>query len=810
VATLGQDVRYALRTLGKQKAFTALAVLTLALGIGATTTIASFIQNVLFDPFPGHTIDRAVAFEIRDAKDGRPGGRAAFQTAEFLDYQEQIQSFEEVIAGTSELVIQTLPEGSEQLNGGLVTVNNFSFLGVPAALGRTLLPEDALPGAPPVFVLSHRAFTTSFGGDASAIGRTFILNDVPTTLVGVMPPRFAKLAADVYRPVVLDRGNPDIAERFFILQARLKPGVSMEEAQAEIEVVARRVAQAHPKLYPEKFTVKLVSFLDQVIGSFRTTLYTLGAAVGLLLLIACSNVANMLLARATGREREMAVRASLGASRRRLVRQLLVESLVLALVGAALGCLLAHFGIQVLVAALPVGLIPRQTHVHMSGPVLAISLITACATAMLCGLVPSLRAARKDLVTPLKDSGKGTSGGARRNRLAGVLVVAEVALSLVLLAGAGLLIRSYAKVQAVELGLDPQGVISARINLPRAAYKEPASRRQFLDQVVSRVRTLPGVVAATTTTSMPLFGGIGTELHVPGTTHPERWDGQVQLVGEGVLETLGLRLRQGRFLSEADVAGARRVAVVNQTFVDRFLGDGDPLGRTVDVKRLRDVPDAQGREPLFEIVGVLADTRNQGLENPVSPEVLVPATVTSAFERGLLVRTTLVPEAMVESVKRAVWSLDPSVPLTSPISLPEAMRRYSYAAPRFTLLILGTFASVGLALVAVGVFSVVAYTVSRRTQEIGLRMALGAGRADVLRMVLRMGGGLVGGGLVAGLVASLAVTRVLSSHLFGVSPHDPATLAAVAGVVTIAGFLACYFPARRATRVDPMVALRHE
>ncbi len=805
-----QDLRYGVRGLRKQPAFALLAVLTLGLGIGAATTIFSFIQNVLLDPFPGHTVDRAVAFQIRDATRTDRGGRTAFQVAEFLDYQEQIQSFEEVIAGTSEDVLYATKEGTEQFNGGLVSVNNFSFLGVPAALGRTLLPDDARPGAPPVFVMSHKMWMGHFGGDPGILGRSFVLNDMPTTLVGIMPPRFAKLGADLYRPVVLNRGDPQLAQRYFILQGRLKPGVTLEQAEAEIGMVAQRVAKTYPKSYPEKFTVKVVTLLDSVIGPFRKTLYTLAAAVGLLLLIACSNVANMLLTRATTREREMAVRASLGASRSRLVRQLLVESFVLALTGAAVGCFFAYFGIKALVAAIPVGLIPRQTIIHMNVPALLFSLVAAAVTSVLCGLVPAFQTARKNLFEPLKDSGKGTSGGGRRHRLTSALVVAEVALSLVLLAGAGLLMRSFIKLQAVDLGLNPEGVVHARMPLPRGQYKTAATKHQFFRQVLDRVHGLPGVVSVTAMSTLPPYGGIRSEVEVAGKTHNERWEALLQLVSEGYFETLGLRLQRGRLLSEVEVGDARKVAVVNQTLVERYFGQDDPIGRTIELKRLATVPDAPVPNPVFEIVGVIADAKNQGVQDPVMPEAFVPYTVTGAFERGILVRTATPPSSMVDAVKREIWAVDRNVAVTFVGTLTESLRQYSYAEPRLALVILGVFASLGLVLVALGVFSVIAYTVSRQTHEIGVRMALGAKRGDVLWMILGLGVKLIGAGVAVGIGASLGLTRVLSSQLFGVAPHDPPTLIAVVGVVAAAGFFACYLPARRATRVDPMVALRYE
>jgi putative ABC transport system permease protein len=804
--SMRQDFKYALRVLARQKAWSALAVLTLALGIGAATTMFSVIQNVIFDPFPGHDVDRVVAFLIQDTRQAQARGRSGFQTPEFLDYQAQIGSFEEVVAGGNEDVLYGTDEGTEQWNGGLLSVNNFSFYGVRAAVGREFAPDDVRPGAPPVFMMSHRLWTARFGADASHLGRTFVLNGVPTTLVGVTPPRWARLAADVYRPVSLDRANPEIAQRFFILQARLKRGVTLAEAEAEIDVVARRVAKDYPAFYPESFAVRVVSLVDQQIGSFRGTLYTLAAAVGLLLLIACGNVANMLLTRATAREREMAVRAAVGASRARLVRQLLLESLILALGGGLLGAALAYAGVALLVASIPVGLIPRQTVIEVDVPVLCFSLLAACATAIVSGLVPALLTARASLIEPLKDTGKGNSGGARRHRVAGALVAAEVALSIVLLAGAGLLMRSFVNLRTVDLGADHDRVLFARLALPRGRYDGALEKGRFLEEALRRIEAIPGVVSAGATSSMPILGGPTTTVDVPGRTHEERWEALLHMVSAGYARTLGLRVRHGELLSPTDVATPRQVAVVNQTLALRYFGEENPVGRTIVLKRFAAIPGAAA----FEVVGVVADSRNSGPAEPPRPEVFVPHTAAALFGRAVVVRTAGPPEAVADGVRRELWAVDRGVAVTQMTSLQDALRDFSYAEPRLVLGILGVFAALGLVLVALGVFSVVAYGVARRTHEIGIRMALGAGRLGVLSLVLRGGLRPVAVGALLGVAASLALSRVLASRLFGVTPHDPVTLVAVVLVVMHAGLAACYVPARRAASVEPLVALRHE
>lgn len=810
MATLWRELRYGWRGLAKQPSFTLLAILALALGIGSATTIFSVIQNVLLDPFPYTDAERVIAVQIRDRKNPRPGGRTFYQLPEFLDIKEQSTVFEDVIGGTGSDVLYSTGEGTLQFDGGFVTGNMFQFLGVPAQVGRTLTPEDSKPGAPPVFVMAHKMWAKHFSMDPSILGRTFVLNNIPATLVGIMPVRFTKLGADLWMPASLDRADPEANRRYFMLQARLKPGVTTQQAEAELNALTHRLAKVYPNNYPEDFSVTLVSWVDSLVGSFRKTLYTLAAAVGLLLLIACTNVANMLLARATAREKEMAIRSSLGASRGQLIRQLLLESLLLAIGGAVVGCLFAFLGLKAVVALIPDGLIPREAVIALNVPALAFSLAAACVTAVLFGLIPALQTAKKDIVEPLKDSGKGVSGGFRQGKLRNALVVIEAALSVVLLAGAGLLMRSFVALQNVDLGLNPENILVARLPLPAAQYKTAESKHLFFRNVLQRIHALPGVISATETSTLPPYGGIGSEIDIPGKTHSEKWDAIYQLCSEGYFSTLGIKLVHGRTLSEVEVNGARRVAVVNQALVQKYFGKENPIGQRIKIKMLETFPNARVDNPVFEIIGVVADAKNQGIQEPVRPEMFIPYTTTGVFERGILVRTAGEPSLLLNSVRREIWTVDRNVALTLTGSLKEYLQRFSYAEPRFSLMLLSIFAGVGLALVAIGVYSVIAYTVSRQTHEIGIRMALGAGNSDVLNMVLWMGFKLLGLGITVGLLTSLAVTKVLSNQLWGVAPRDPVTLASVVLVVAIAGLFACYIPARKAMRVDPMVALRHE
>jgi putative ABC transport system permease protein len=589
----------------------------------------------------------------------------------------------------------------------------------------------------------------------------------------------------------------------------MKPGVTLKQVEADLLPIAKRLAQANPKDYPKRFSIEASSYVDSIVGPFRKTLLTLSAAVALLLFIACANVANMLLARSTARDREMAIRSALGASRWRVVRQLLVESVLLGIGGAALGCALAYVGIKALVTLIPEGAIPQEAEIGLDPQALWFSLALAVFTALVFGLAPALQTARRDLVEPLKDSGRGVSGGFRRGRLRNALVVVELALSLVLLTGAGVMIRTFVKLTSTDLGFEAKNILVARLPFPKDQYKTAAEKQRFFSQLLPRLKGLPGVVEATTTSGLPPYGGIGTDIDIMGKQHTDKWRAMYQLVSEGYLRTLRGKVVRGRMLEEGDVAGARKVAVINQTMVTKWFGKEDPLGQQVALRL-----GGGGANPPaptnFEIVGVMSDMKNSGLQDPTEPELLIPYTATGNFERGILVRTAGNPLAMLNAVRREIWAVDRNVSITLTRSLEDFLSDFSYAQPRFTLLVLGVFAGSGLLLVAVGVYSVIAYTVSRQTHEIGIRVALGASRGDVIGMVLKMGMWLIAVGLGVGLAVSLAVSKVLSSELFGVSARDPLTFAAVSLVVLAAGAAACWVPAMKATRIDPMVALRFE
>lgn len=806
---LWQDLRFGLRTLRKDSGSTGLAIAALALGIGATTAIFSVIQNVLLDPFPYTDAGRIVTMNIHDSARGGEGGRGNFKIPEFLDYRDQNHVFDHVVGVGRQDVLYDNGHGTEQFTGAETTTNAFSFLGMSPLLGRGLSSGDDKAGATPVFVMSYKMWRKQFGLDPHVVGRSFVLNGTPRVCVGVMPPRFTWWGADLWTPATLNRADPDVELRRFSVVGHLKPGVSQRMAEADLLLIAKREARLLPKDYSKQFTVETVTLAEGVVGRFRIMLYVLLAAVSMLLLIACGNVANLLLARATAREKEMAIRVSLGAGRFQIVRQLLVETFMLALAGALLGCIFAYGGLKGLVALIPPNTIPDEAVIGLNVPVLLFTLGVAFLTALLCGLAPAMHAVGGDTHEALKDSAKGTCGS-RHGRLRGALVVAEVALSIVLLIGAGLLMRSFFALQQVELGLNPDKVLVARLPLPRDRYKTTAQKVAFFRQLLPRLQALPGVIAATETSTLPPYGGIGSEVDVPGKNHSDKWNAIFQLCSDGYFKTLGIRFLRGRGLSEVEVNDARKVAVVNQTLVKKFFGNEDAIGRHIRLNELQTIPQDPVKDASFEIIGVVADVKNQGVQEAPMPELFIPYTVTGFFERGVLVRTAQEPLSLLNSVRKEIWGVDSNVPLTLTGSLEGYLKQFSYSGPEFGFILIGVFASIGLALVATGVYGVMSYAVSRQTHEIGIRMALGAQRSNVLGLVVAGGLRLLGIGAAVGIAAAFGLTRLISNQLFGISANDPLTFVAVIGVLLIVGTAACYFPAYRASRLDPMIALRHE
>ena len=811
-----QDVRYGVRTLWRDRRFAAVAILALALGIGATTVIFSVIDGVLLEPFPYRNADRFVTFFIHGVSWPKGNKRMGLTVPEFTDFREQAHVFDDVFGFSRFDILYTSNGATDFFDGCWVTGNISNALGMKPLLGRPLSPQDALPGSPPVFAMTDRLWAKRFNRDPRIVGTVMTLNGTPRTLIEIMPPRYVlNNGCDIWVPVYAGHTDLDTSETgnsalYLITSEYLKPGVSLQTAKADVDVVLKRLAAMYPQDFPTEFTVQLETIADYAVGDFKSMLFALLGAVLMLLLIACTNIANLLLARATAREKEIAVRRSLGASRGRLIRQLLVESFLLSGAACVLGCFFASLGLKELVTRLPVNSLAPSIAIGINIRVLLFAVGIALLTTLLCGLAPAIHAVRGALQAHLSGTGRGMSAGSRHGRLRSALVVGEVALSVLLLAGAGLLMRSLLALQHVDLGFNPSNVLYASLAMPDQRYSTAGEKNVFLRQVLQRIKALPGVTAATVTSGAPPFSFPVSDIDIPGKTHPLAWESAFDMCDDDYFKTLGLSLTKGRLISRADVASAAHIVVINQTFARDYFKDEDPIGRTVKFNVLDRVPDAP-HGAYFQIVGIVSDMKNQGLRDAPMAEAFMPYSITGiGTGRVILVRTAVAPLSIVPDVRREVWAVDSNVALSDTGTLEGFLHRRGYAAPEFGLIALGAFAGMGLVLVIVGVFSVMAYSVSLQTHEIGVRMALGAQPGDILRMVLTKGLALIVTGIFVGLLASVSLTRFLASQIWGVSATDPWTFAAVAVVILVVGLAACALPSRAATQVDPMVALRYE
>jgi len=811
------DFRYALRSLGKDRRFALIAVFALALGIGATTVMFSVIYGVVFDPFPYRDFHRSVMFEMWDLT-GRQAQETRFHYTipEFLAMREQNHVFEDMIGNYTLDVSYRNGKGTRRFRGGYVTANGFDFLGVPPFLGRVFTPEDVKPGAPFVFIMNYRLWQTEFNSDPKILGSTFFLNGKPRTLVGIMPQRFNGYNASLWLPLGLSAGAdgasfPVKDPEVIWAMARLKRGVTLQAAADDVDAILHRLAQANPgEHYPRRFKVVTRTLLDFVVGDFKKTLYALLAAVSMLLLIACSSVGNLLLVRATVREREIALRASLGASRGRLIRQLLVESFVLAATACLTGCLFAYFGLKGLVAIIPRGPIPEEAMIDLNPAVLLFALALAVLVTLICGLAPALHAVRGNLQPGMTVSGKGVRGSFRHGKLRAGLVIAEVALSITLLTGAGLMMRSFFVLTHLDLGFDPQRILYARVTPPGEDHLEAAEKNQaFFEQVLQRTKALPGVISATESLGLPPLGGTGSDITVLGKPPAPHWESMMELCGESYFQILGIRLLRGRLISETDIGSARHVAVVNEAFATTYFGSEDSLGQKIKFNvfdQLKGTP----HDAYFEVVGVVADFRNRGLLEPSTPEAFLPYSITGIGERFILASTAVDPKSLLTSLQREIWAVDSNAAVTSSGSIKNLLAEGVYTRPRFGLIAIAVFAGMGLALVLIGIFSVMAYTVALQTHDIGVRLALGAQQGNVLKMVLWKGLRLISVGMIVGVLASLGLTHFLADQIQGVSATDPVTFLAVVILFLGVGLIASLLPARRAAGIDVLTALRYE
>jgi predicted permease len=811
--SVGRDFRYALRSLGKDSRFSLIAIIALALGVGASTVVFSVVYNVFFHSLPYKNFDRSVVVALRDLTVGNNSkDRRYFNVEEVRAFREQNSVFEDVIGYAR--MRPTYDDGKSVRYfpfGAVVTANTFDFLGVPALLGRTISEEDGRPDAVPVFVMNYRLWQREFGGDPKIVGRVFVLNGKSTTLIGIMPSRFNAFDANFWLPVTRDYG-------WLQITGRLKRGVNLVAAEANLNSIAHRLHRPNPDgIFPEeRFAIAPQTMLDSLLGDFRKTLYALLVAVFLLLLIACSNVSNLLLARATTREREMAIRAALGASRGRIVRQLLVESFVLALAAAGAGCALAYFGLKVVVALIPAGTLPDETVIGMNAPVLLAALAVTILTTVFCGFAPAFHVVRGDLQPHFSGSGRGAVLGFRQGILRGGLVIGEIALSIVLLVGAGLLMRSFLTLTNVDLGFDPKNVLYFELNLPPNYNTDIVGSLQKKNALTRRVlehlRALPGVTSAAELSLPPPLQYESSDTIIPGKPHAEPWETRFDMCSAGYFATLGLPLVRGTFFSESDVEAARNVVVINEAFARQYFADEDPLGHKFKLQYLDSAFLDAPHDTYFEIVGIVRDYKTRGYDNPSwqdFPQAFIPYSVAGFNWRTFIARTAVDPNLLLKNMGQEIRKLDPGVQIGTSGTLESSLHEF-YGGPRFQLATLSSFAGIGLVLVVIGIFSVMAYTVSLRTNEIGIRVALGAQRSDILRLVLLNGFRLVATGILAGLLASYVFTRFLASQIPAISAADPWTYFAVVEVVLFVCLAACYLPARRAAAVDPLVALRYE
>jgi predicted permease len=811
MTSLWQDIRYGLRMLGKNPGFTVIVILTLALGIGATTAIMSAVDSVLLDPFPYNSANRLATPSVSFLDEA---SITRFPVPIFLDFKEQNHTFEDIIGLAYTGVHYKRSAGTEQLLGAWVTPNTFTFLGIKPLLGREIAQEDGKPGSPAVFVMSYTLWTRLFNRDPNVLGAILNLNGTQRTLVAIMPPRFRFGDCEIWMPLEL---NSSTFITGFGVQpnevwtiGRLKRGVTLKAASADLEVIATRFEKTYPAWFRVHYKLVVNSLTEESVGRFKLTLFALIGAASMLLLIACSNVANLLLARATVREKEMAIRASMGATQNRLIRQLLVESGLLAATSCIAGCLFAYIGLKGMAAAIPPDMIPSEVAITLQPATLLFAMAVSVLISLLCGLAPALYAARRNLRLGLTGSGKGASADFRHAKLRSGLVIVEVALSIVLLIGTGLMMRTLDALKKVNIGFDPAHVVYTELSFPEGRYDTAEQKRVFFGKVLDRLATVPGVIAATEATSLPPYSFGWTQIVIPGKTHSEPWGTTFDMCSEGYFQTLGRHLLRGRLLSHSDVDSARHVAIINQTLARTYFGDEDPVGQKIKFSTFEEWAADWPRDAYFEIIGIIADAKNTGLQDASRPEVYFPYTVTGTGPREIMVRTASNSSLVLESLRREIAAMDSDVAVSDAGSIETFLKRWYYAGPQFTVIILTTFGAIGLLLVLMGIFSVMAYTVSLQTHEIGIRMALGALQNDVLRMVFKKGVALIATGTIAGLAAGLALTRLMSSQIWGVSPTDPWTFFAVAALILPVGLAACLFPARKAAQVDPLVSLHYE
>jgi putative ABC transport system permease protein len=804
--TLIQDLRYGARLLIKSPGFTFIAVLTLALGIGANTAIFSVVNAVLLRPLPYPEPNRLMQVLLNNPETS--GGRGGYGVADFLALNERNQSFERVAAISSGNRFSLTSGGSpEQIIGAVVSAGFFDVLGVKADRGRTFLPDEDKPGSPRTVVISHSFWQKHLNGDPNVLDQSVKFNDETYTIIGILPADFRYSSIGPTEILTTLRFNPPRGRPPYFLRVigRLKDGVSEQQAQADVNVIASQMQEQYPASIPKVARVEPLK--RSIVGDSQLSLSVLLGAVFFVLLIASVNVGNLLLARATERQKEMAVRAALGGSRFRLIRQALTESLTLATIGGVLGWLLAMWGIELIVALGPENL-PRLDEISVDSRVLGFTVLMTALSGIVFGIAPALQSSQVDLNHALKEGGRTVTEGRGRRRLRALFIVSEFALALMLLIGAGLMIQSFLRLQQVNPGFNPGHLLTAQIVLPSNRYREPAKVGAFQQELLQRLQSLPGVEAAAASMSLPpdllmMHNPFALEGHPPerGESQPVA---EQLLVSPDYFRTLGITMNAGRAFTDADNQTAPQAVIINDTMAQRYFQNQNPLG-----KRIR-TGDYNASAPWVTIVGVVQDVKYSGLHEENQPTMYTPF-LQNLWWRSLFlsVRTTGDPLSVVGAVRNEVWAIDRDLPVSQVKTMDQIVSE-SIAEPRAYTVLLGMFAALALILAAIGIYGVMAYAVTQRTHEIGIRMALGAQSSDVLKMVFKQGMTLAFIGTTIGLAASFGLTRLMKSLLFDVSPTDTGTFALIAALLIAVALLACHIPARRATKVDPMVALRNE
>ena len=797
------DLRFALRHLRKSPGFALVVVLTLALGIGACTAIFSVVNGVLLRPLDYPDPERLVVLEETQLPEFP---EFSLSPPNYLDWEKQLKSFESIAAYSGASLNLTGEGEPQRLVGVKATVHYFDVFGVKPMLGRAFAPEEDAPGKDKVVVLSQPFWQRVFGGAPDMVGRPLQFNGEPYTVIGIAPAGFgAASKVDAWVPMAFrpsETANDNRGAHYINATARLKPGVTTAQADAELKVLAAQLAKQYPDSN-KGWSAFAAPLLDHTVRDVRQVLYTLLGAVGCVLLIACANIANLLLARASARHREISIRAALGTGRGRLMRQLLTESVLLAMLGGALGVLFAKWGLDALLALAPPNL-PRVSAIRLDSTVLAGSMALSVTTGLVFGLAPAWLAARTDVNEALKQGSRGTTEGGARGRLRSTLVVVEVAATLVLLADAGLLVRSFINLAHVDPGFTPEHATALRLSLPFKKYGKPEQQAAFADALLARLAALPGVQAVGLTHSMPLVGDYVLGFNVEGRPRPSDADmpnTNYYAVTPGYFRAMGIHLVRGRLFTDRDDAKAPRVALINENLARQQFPHEDPVGKRINI--------TNGPDTWREIVGVVTDIKQYRVDKPTTSQSYEPFAQVPSLNLNVVLRTAGPPAAMLGALRPAVYAVDQDQPVGSVRPLEDIMAD-SLARQRFALTLLTVFSLVALVIAAIGIYGVMAYNVTQRTGEFGIRLALGAQPRDVLRLVLAHGGKLVGLGLLLGLGAAFASVRAVESMLFNTGAHDPLTLAAITLLLGGVAALACLVPARRATKVDPMIALRAE